>query len=801
MAQVDAKGEVLTFGVVHLFGGSGGGAQGFAKAREKWQGISGHFVNLGGVDVDPEACVDFEALTGVPELCMDLFSREDYTAWHGHEPPEDWHEATPEDIRAASQGIRPDVVFTSPPCKGLSGLLPTAQANSAKYQALNKLTIRGIALALEAWRDDLPALIILENVPRIKSRGAHLLAAIKTLLQSYGYRVRDGLHDMGEVGGLAQHRRRYLLVARLPARMSSFLYQPPIKKVRAIGDELGRLPLPDDPAAGPMHHLPKLNWLTWLRLALIPAGQDWRALQDIAPGSFGIEGYGSVPHFNHVLRVTKWDDPSGTVAGGSRPAQGAICVADPRIPAEAAQYGNTYRVNPWDEAAGTVTAQGSPSNGAECVADPRLGADAFGHALRVAGWGDAAGTVTAARSPAYGAIAAADPRLPGAHWSGHFRVVRFSEPARTVTGQSGSFSSNAGMAVADPRIGYEPRKGSFRVNPWGQPSTTVIGATDVRGSNGVAAVADPRVSEHGKAFKGSPGLFGVIDWTSAAPAVTGSASVSGSNMAAAVADPRVPERASRRSGQLSVRGWGDAAMTVTGEDSVGSGAQCVADPRLPEARTRYSNKYAVGDWGDPAHTVTGMTDIQEGAPCVADPRLGCSPHNGAFRVLGWGETASTVTAAGDVHAQGAAIVADPRMDEGELFVADLRIPNPSESGVWVIVSEDGTWHRPLTTLELAILQGYPAVMPDGRLLTLAGRSQSRWRERIGNSVPVPAAQAIAETMLLALIPATLGAWAMSVWGTAVWVRTVQSLAERIDRLGRLRLRRWHQAELTAREEN
>jgi hypothetical protein len=65
--------------------------------------------------------------------------------------------------------------------------------------------------------------------------------------------------------------------------------------------------------------------------------------------------------------------------------------------------------------------------------------------------------------------------------------------------------------------------------------------------------------------------------------------------------------------------------------------------------------------------------------------------------------------------------------------------------------EDGTWHRPLTTLELAVLQGLPAFHGDGTPLVLAGQSHSAWRKRIGNAVPPPAAQAVATAMLTTLI--------------------------------------------------
>lgn len=488
----------LTFTVFHLFCGLGGGALGFQQAQESWHGHPAQFQTLGGVDSDPEACADFATLTGTPATCLDLFTRQDYLAFHGHEPGPDWHEATPEDLRQAAGGHRPDVIFASPPCKGFSALLPAKQAASPKYEALSRLTVRGLALALTAWSDNLPGLILLENVPRITSRGQRVLATIQSLLSAAGYLLDERTHDLGSVGGLAQHRRRYLLVARLPTKVPALLYQVPSRSVRAIGSVLGSLPSPDAPEAGPLHRLPRLQWRTWVRLALIPAGGDWRNLPAIPPEPY-------------ILPV----DPSSD--SHHRPSL-----------------------------AGSVKSSLSPDGEA-----PTL------------------------------------------------------------------------------RLGHQPRAGVYQVAPWDEPSSTIVGHARVGGSNGVAA--------------------------------------------------------------------------------------------------------------------------------VADPRLTCTPRSGAYRVQAWDVPASTVTAHGDVHNQGSASVADP------------RLPAHS-SGTWTIVALDGTWHRPLTTLELVALQGLPTHLPNGDPLTLAGNSQARWRERIGNAVPVPAAKAIASTMLRTLIGAQVGQFLWSVYLTAVWVR-------------------------------
>lgn len=66
-----------------------------------------------------------------------------------------------------------------------------------------------------------------------------------------------------------------------------------------------------------------------------------------------------------------------------------------------------------------------------------------------------------------------------------------------------------------------------------------------------------------------------------------------------------------------------------------------------------------------------------------------------------------------------------------------------------------------------MLQGFPARLPDGRPFQLVGKSDARWRERIGNAVPPPAARAVAETMLRTLMPAREGLWVMD--AEPIWV--------------------------------
>lgn len=627
-ARRDKGGDVLrvaTYSVLHLFSGIGGGALGFQQATEEWKGIRGEFETLAGIDNDPEACADFRALTGAPAHCMDLFSPEDYVAFHGQKPPNEWKEVLPGDLLKATNGRCPDVIFTSPPCKGFSGLLPSKSASSDKYQALNRLTVRGIFLALEAYKHDLPGLILLENVPRITSRGAKLLKLIKGMLESYGYFVSDGFHDCGEIGGLGQVRRRYLLIARQPDKVPAFVYKPRLQLLKNIGDVIGPLPLPDDPAGGPMHRLPRLKWRTWVRLAMIPAGGDWRDLQGLEMENYRLE---HVPR-QCAFGVLGWDKPGSTVTGHARiGGSTATAVADIRL---------------------------KITNGHQCL----------------------------------------------------YRVCRMDEPGPTVTGAGGP--NNGAITIADDRAKFNH---TYRVIPWDKESGSITGGCGP--SNGGICVADPRLPERDSRH---PSTYKVVPFDRPGPCVTGS--------------------------------------------RFGSGAPAISDPRPTGWRNGWKLTGAVGrvnDWGKPTDVVLGHSNARgNGASNVADPRINCNPRNGVYGVQDWNNTAKTVAGSADIH-NAANAVADPRIPGDN----DTLNPPP------VIIALDGTWHRPLTTFELAMLQGFPSIMRDGTPFELSGNSQARWRERIGNAVPPPAARAVAETMLRALLPASEGAWVLG--DTSIWVR-------------------------------
>jgi site-specific DNA-cytosine methylase len=202
--------------------------------------------------------------------------------------------------------------------------------------------------------------------------------------------------------------------------------------------------------------------------------------------------------------------------------------------------------------------------------------------------------------------------------------------------------------------------------------------------------------------------------------------------------------------------------TVIGATRPGSGAPSVADPRVTGGW--YRGTYGVQGWEEPSSTVTGSAAVSTGRFAIADPRLVFAPEaNFVLMSL----DAAVASLEGHPFEDGGAPIApgirEVRADE---LAAAGANPKKRPPFTPVIVAADGTWHRPMTTLELAALQGMPLEV-DGEPLSLDGGAVGRWRERIGNAVPCPAAQAIAEQMLVALTQARLEAFVLS--GGDVWV--------------------------------
>lgn len=752
----------------HLFCGIGGGAKGFNRGHARVGNIVAKFECVGGIDVDEAVCRDFGRQVGVDATPLDLFSLEQYEAFHGRSPPPGWTQAGPEDLRRAFTA-RPNIVFLSAPCKGFSGLLPEERSGTDKYQALNELTLRGIDLLLDAYEDDPVELIIFENVPRIMTRGRWLLDRIQERLGCGRYISAETTHDCGELGNLAQSRKRFLMVARHRDKIPNFLYEPVKHRLRGVGEVLDQLPMPLSGQGGAMHRVPELQWKTWLRLAFVVAGGDWRSLNRLAVEDGFLRDYGVVPvpaMRGGTLGVHRWQDSAGAVTTRGGPTNGAFAVADPRDPTSNADFHRSrMRVNEWDQVAGAITGQRSPGSSAQNVADPRPlpvadlrreeGRAEFGQ-YGVKGWDQTSQAVIGKAAVGAGHFAVADPRMDGKRFNSAYRVVRWSAAGPAVAGPGGPGN---GLAVADPRAPQGAHVSKYRVTRPEEPAGAVIAASGT--GNGAFAVADPDLGGLRN------GALGVRGWSDPAGTVAGETYPT--NGAYAVADPRPTHGPNAHTSKHNVQEWTAPARTVTGTDRVGSGALCVADPRCSGyGANAQTTRFQVNGWDDTARTVTGGKHVQSGAPSVADPRV----RKEAYGVVAYDQPAKAVSGAGQ-HDNGYGSVADERVslfapsNEDQKSVG-LILPGPTDRLVCVIVAEDGTWHRPFTTLELAALQGL--VDPEEHF-ELEGLSDAAWRERIGNCVPPPSATAIANVMGETLLRAWAGE-SFRLSEVPIWVRNV-----------------------------
>jgi len=647
---------------LHLFCGVGGAALGYQRAG---------FTSVGAFDIDALACKAFDYLTGEKATQADLFAM------------------SPADLRNACTG-RPDVVFTSPPCKPHSRCLPQAKSEEPEYVAMAAVALHSIWLVLEAWETP-PPLILLENVPGMLSRGKDWMRHIKALLRSYGYAIKDDPHDCGQLGGLAQRRKRVLLAARHMEQVKAHLRLPPLQRLRGVGEVLGQLPvpLPGSKEGGRMHRLPRMSAMNWVRLALIPAGGDWRDL----PPAVAINGGPDRHHGGYG--VNDWDEPSKTVVGAAEPRNKPVSIADPRLGDRAGRQNGGFGVNEWPEPSHAVLAEGTVRNTWASVEDPRVNAS------------------------------------PDRHTSG-LGINEWKEPARTVVAKGRVRSAR--YSVQDPRLSDKARHNSqYGLGDWGEPAQTITASA--RFGGGWSAIADPRLASTPRSDS-----YGVGGWDD--PAHTVLASESHDNSRASVADPRIEKQ--RREGAVGVTGWEEPSTTVIGRAMVQNGPWQVADPRLGHQPRSGIFHVQAGD--EPSNTVIASAGSKTagGTFGLADPRIDYTPRPGTYGVVGWAEP-SHVVRANFAPNRAPSSVADPRMPE----IVGPSIDTQNKRPCYLIIqAADGTWHRPMTTLELAALQGLP-MMVDGKWLDLPGNHE-QMRELIGNAVPVPAAEAIARACAAAL---------------------------------------------------
>jgi site-specific DNA-cytosine methylase len=473
------------------FGGCGGGGLGVLAARAEVRGVEGRFELIGGLDIDRIACDTFEYLTGVKQLCKDI------------------REVTPEKLRADLGPNPPDLIYGSPPCQGSSQLITNEKAVEEKYELLNELTLVLVNLIFETWPEG-PPILVFENVPNIRNRAKRMLVETRRFLHSKRYLIHDEAHelgkfghmyDAGETGGLAQSRKRWLMVARCPRRVSAPIHLPPPLRHLTVGEVIESLPLPNDSVGGPMHTMPAINILNWIRLALIPAGGDHRDLPAVLERlgeRYKTTRMGLVPQANnpnahaHKFRVNKWDGHASTVTTAVQIGSGAQSVADPLI-RNTGNFSGPYGVVGWDDKSPTVASAGTVRNRPTSVADPLVRkSQPFNGPFGVVPWDRHSPTIASGGHVSSRPMAVQDRRVMAGEvgwFGGVLGVVPWSSEAGTITHRS--TPTNGAFSVADPRVPRAYDRG-YGVLGWNETSPTVAaGSTGV--GQGAYAVADHRV--------------------------------------------------------------------------------------------------------------------------------------------------------------------------------------------------------------------------------------------------------------------------------------------------------------------
>lgn len=267
----------VTISAIDLFCGAGGLSYGLQKA-----GIS----VVAGIDVDPACEYPFEANVDGTFVRKDVY------------------DVTADDLRAMWEVDSVRLLAGCAPCQPFSPYRRGADTSNEEQWPLLEEFGRLV-------EETMPDLVTMENVPRIGSSTVY--NEFVELLEALGYQL-DARSCYGPRYGLAQHRRRLVLVASLRGPIAVPAGHVAEGKYRTVEDEIGRLPPVGAGAVHPDDRLHKSRALSKINLDRVRAsrpGGTWEDWPQHLRAPCHKKKSGST--FRNVYARMEWDQPAPTI--------------------------------------------------------------------------------------------------------------------------------------------------------------------------------------------------------------------------------------------------------------------------------------------------------------------------------------------------------------------------------------------------------------------------------------------------------------------------------------------------------
>ena len=277
---------------IDLFSGGGGLSVGLKQAG---------FLVSAAVEYDKHACATYSA----NHVGTVLFTK-------------DIRKVTGKELLSTSPTGKIDLIAACPPCQSFSSLTSKYKTKDSRDELINEFA--------RLVKEIKPSTLMMENVPGLTKKGAHLFDPVIRNLKKLGYKVTYQVLDVANYG-VPQRRRRLVVLASLenelqiPSPTHSEDASTGLPSWRTVKDAISKHPEPltlaDTKAVGgPKKH----NWnvvrtlapQNVARLKATKAGEGRSAL----PQALRPKCHKSNEGFSNVYGRMSWDRPSPTITGG-----------------------------------------------------------------------------------------------------------------------------------------------------------------------------------------------------------------------------------------------------------------------------------------------------------------------------------------------------------------------------------------------------------------------------------------------------------------------------------------------------